>query len=512
MDRLLLKQRCEISLEGVSECRKLLDQVLKSTVSEKKLRYKITLCLSEALTNIIEHGEPAATKISIRFGQHNQNWQLDLIDNSGYFLPPPVADSSLSLSEALTESGRGMGLIHENCEHIKYHSAFEADNNLLSFSWPNNRQSNKPKILIAEDDPALRCLYEAYLSDLYQITLAEDGHKALDVLKSQDIDLVLSDISMPGMDGLTLRSELARQTDNELTPFIFITATEEEDMQDRATSLGIDDYIIKPITRENLIHHIERVLQRSQQIIKKLTSRINRKISQSLSPQLPEQINHWKLAARSINTGIGGGDLLLHQCSDENSLIALIDTMGHDESAKFFAYAYGGFISGLMRSSGNQKLHGDELLAHISNMAYNDDLLSKITLTGTAFNLLANGQINIASAAHPHPFLITKDSVEPIIVEGTLPGLLPDIKYNPITCTVKTGQRLAFYTDGLFESAADNEAREDLEEQILLTMKDSLDKPIDRALRLIIQKFEEIAGTPPRDDTTLVLLEPETDL
>ncbi len=150
------------------------------------------------------------------------------------------------------------------------------------------------------------------------------------------MDLVLSDIGMPDMDGMALREQLVEQPDTELTPFIFLTANEEETSIQRAGHLGIDDYLLKPVTREQLLHSLQRVIARSDQVRERLSERINRRISSALLPNLPENIPGWRLSLATRHTGSGGGDLLLHHQTEVQTLLLLADIMGHDDTAKFF--------------------------------------------------------------------------------------------------------------------------------------------------------------------------------
>jgi sigma-B regulation protein RsbU (phosphoserine phosphatase) len=509
MNRLLLDYQCTAELAAAGQLRKLLRQVLVSSVQEKSLHHKILLCLSEIVSNIARYNQPTASQISVRFEQTEQNWELRISDNGNCYDPARHEVQDLAEVHPDSESGRGIALILACCDRIDYLPGDADKPNLTVCSWTSNRQKNRRRILIVEDEATSRRLYTHYLNELYEVFEARNGEEAMEVLGSADIDLILSDINMPGMDGLTLRSEITQNPEYELIPFVFLTASEDDDLCGRAASLGIDDYLIKPVNKENLVKRIERVLQRNRQVLDQLSNRFNRKISESYAITDPERLPHWTIAVKRRGTGAGGGDLLLSQAVPEGSLIALIDIMGHDETAKFFSYAYGGFISGMMQSAPESGMGCHELLRQLSHTAYNDELLSKATLTGVAFELGPQGMVTMASAAHPQPLLVSPESIESIPVEGILPGLLPDSEYSPVKISVKSGERIAIYTDGLLESAPDNQSRARLESEILTAIKDTLNLPIDRASRFIMQIFDEIAGTPPRDDTTFILLEPD---
>ncbi len=509
MNRLLLDYQCAVELETAVQLREIFRQVLASSVQEKRLHHKILLCLSEVVTNIARHGKPPASSIRVRFEQTRQHWEMHIFDNGGCFDPAEHESGDLSQVLQELEGGRGIALVRASCDRLDYVAGDEGRDNLTVCSWCNNMQANLPRILVVEDEASSRHLYVHYLSEAYEVYEAANGEEAMQVLAATTIDLVLSDINMPGMDGLNLRLAINQNPDFELIPFVFVTASEDDQLSDRASSLGIDDYLVKPVNRENLLNRIERVLQRNRQVLEQVSNRINRKISEAYTTIDPEKLPHWTISINRRGTGIGGGDLLLSQPVAEGALIALIDTMGHDETAKFFSYAYGGFMSGAMRAEPDQGISGHELLRRLSKTAYDDDLLSKATLTGITCELGPRGTITMASAGHPQPLLVAPGSLRPIPVEGVLPGLLPDIEYAPVEICVKPGERIAIYTDGLVESAGDNQARGRLEQAVMEAIRDTVELPIDRAARYIMQIFDDIAGTPPTDDTTFLLLEPD---
>ena len=87
-------------------------------------------------------------------------------------------------------------------------------------------------------------------------------------------------------------------------------------------------------------------------------------------------------------------------------------------------------------------------------------------------------------------------------------GLIEDAKYENNDFTIKKGQRIALFTDGLFESAENNEARNHLEKCITDTLSSTLSMPIEKALEEVMSVFDQITKSQPTDDTLLLLLEP----
>jgi sigma-B regulation protein RsbU (phosphoserine phosphatase) len=416
-----------------------LQQVLVSSVQDKSQHHKIELCLSEIVSNIDRHSRPQASLIRVRFEQSGQYWDLRISDDGQCYDPARHVIQDLAAVDENSESGRGIALIRASCDRIDYVAGDAGEPNLTVCSWHNNLKTNRSNILIVEDEASSRRLYAHYLAQSYQVFEACDGEEAMRILDNNSVDLVLSDINMPAMDGMALRAEITQHAEHQLIPFVFLTASEDDDLCDRAASLGIDDYLIKPVNRERLVNRIERVLQRNRQVRNQLSNRINRKISESYATGNLESLPHWTIAVKRRGTGVGGGDLLLSQAVAEGSLVALIDNMGHDETAKFFSYAYGGFISGMMQSAAESRMGCQELLRRLSKTAYDDELLSKATLTGVAFELGPQGALTIACAAHPQPLLVSPGCIESIPVECILPGLLPDSVYTAVQMSVKHG-------------------------------------------------------------------------
>lgn len=509
MDCLLLETQKLATLESARELRHLLEQVVQAAVPYLSIRQQMLLCLSEAVTNLVTHAKPGVSRIGMSFGRDDTGWWLEILDDSTPWDPTENVELDL-LSEFIEiENGRGTALLKNQCDQISYTAGDGVEHNRLRLSWSIPEKNQQPTILLVEDDNALRQLYALYLVDTFEVLTAANGHEALERLNTNKIDLVLSDINMPGMSGFTLREYLNQSRDTELIPFIFLTAVDDAHMQKNAAGLGIDDYLVKPIYKTQLINIVQRVLGRSQQIYRQLTDRIDKRITSALAPSLPETSHGWSLCVASRHTGIGGGDLLLHRDNKDQLLLALVDIMGHDDSAKFFAYAYGGYLRGLMHTSVDN-ISPSQLLEKLSENALQDELLSQVILTSCAITLSPAGKLTTASAGHPPPLLISKTGTEMLPVGGMLPGLLPATTYQTKVLQLSAGERIAFYTDGLFESAANDHARKDLETHITEKLAETLDIPIKQSLQQVMKVFDELAGTPPKDDAMLLLMEPNT--
>lgn len=105
------------------------------------------------------------------------------------------------------------------------------------------------KILLIEDNPDNADLVFAFLDDLYDIRTCVDGFEALALLKTGDYspDLLLCDISLPGMDGIQLIEQIRQIPDLQNIPAIALTSHAMKGDQERFLSAGFDAYVSKPI-------------------------------------------------------------------------------------------------------------------------------------------------------------------------------------------------------------------------------------------------------------------------
>lgn len=120
-------------------------------------------------------------------------------------------------------------------------------------------------ILIVEDDNELCELFSTVLlKNGYKTTCAKDGMDALNVLDKEYIDLIISDIMMPNMDGFELTKSIREAQFN--IPILIITARESfQDIQ-RGFMLGTDDYMVKPINVNEMVLRVGALLRRAKSI------------------------------------------------------------------------------------------------------------------------------------------------------------------------------------------------------------------------------------------------------
>ena len=120
----------------------------------------------------------------------------------------------------------------------------------------------KPRILIVDDEARMHRIFEINLSPKYEIKMAGDGEEALEILKTQEANLLITDLKMPGMDGMGLLQEARRIVPD--LPVILMTAYGTIEGAVQAMKEGAADYILKPIKMDEMDLLIEKTLSVSR--------------------------------------------------------------------------------------------------------------------------------------------------------------------------------------------------------------------------------------------------------
>ncbi len=119
----------------------------------------------------------------------------------------------------------------------------------------------EPLVLLVEDDPATRQFYTVALErDGFQVDQAHNGHQALDKAFRAPPDLVVTDIAVPGLDGIELCRRLRADSRTKRVPVLAITGYDDRHYPDRVTNAGADIVLIKPCAADRIVAEARRLL------------------------------------------------------------------------------------------------------------------------------------------------------------------------------------------------------------------------------------------------------------
>jgi len=122
----------------------------------------------------------------------------------------------------------------------------------------------KKRVLIVDDEESMRLLLGRTVEAVpnAEITLAGTCEEALHLAASRAYDVILLDLLMPGVGGIEVLKAIRNSTPNRRTPVIIVSVMADEDTKIVCRSLGISDYVVKPIVRESLVAVVRAQIER----------------------------------------------------------------------------------------------------------------------------------------------------------------------------------------------------------------------------------------------------------
>jgi two-component system alkaline phosphatase synthesis response regulator PhoP len=119
------------------------------------------------------------------------------------------------------------------------------------------------RALVVEDDPDIVELLVHYLkAEGFSVDAAADGRKGLERLRAEAYQLVILDLQLPGMDGLTLCTEIRRDRRTKDVPVVMLTARGDEADRIVGLEMGADDYVVKPFSPKELVARVRALFRR----------------------------------------------------------------------------------------------------------------------------------------------------------------------------------------------------------------------------------------------------------
>ncbi len=161
-------------------------------------------------------------------------------------------------------------------------------------------------LLIVEDDPAMLVAFRDILEGSgYVVKTASNGKDALVVFQEEHPALIISNISMPVMDGIELYKAVRQQPNGTAIPFMFVTARGTRKDIFAAKALGVDDYITKPVTSHELLAAVRARLQRTDELMLVQLKAILRSMAHTMKARLGEHALRHAQAVAAYSQSLG---------------------------------------------------------------------------------------------------------------------------------------------------------------------------------------------------------------
>lgn len=381
--------------------------------------------------------------------------------------------------------------------------------------------SNGVKILVVDDEadmePMIRQRFRRQLRDkTFDFEFAFNGVEALEkITGTPEIGIVLSDINMPGMDGLTLLSKLKELKKPELKTVI-VSAYGDMDNIRTAMNRGAFDFITKPVNFDDLeitIHKtvgeilsVRRWMNEHDQLVSlQQDLRISREIQQAILPQhfppFPDE-HSFDLYASMVAANEIGGDFYDFFLIDRHRLGFVIgDVSGKGISAAIFM----ALSRTLIRATG---LKGDpvsECMRTVNNLLCQESVSSMFVTVFYGILDTQTGEVEYVNAGHNPPYILSADGLRVVeMTHGLALGVMEDFNFGSKTIRLNIGDQLLLFTDGVIEAVNTQEAPYG-ESRFESLLKQSLNLPIETIIKNTFTDVNDfIEDAPQSDDITLL--------
>ena len=184
----------------------------------------------------------------------------------------------------------------------------------------NEAPSDAPEVLVVDDEADMRAYLGDLLGDRYRVVTAADGEEALDHLHSQAVDLVISDVAMPGMDGVALCRELRNDEQLRHLPVILLTARPENRTQRADLEAGADAYVAKPFDPAELTARVENLIEIRRIVQDRI--RLPDWMDPDESTVSPEEAEFVEALNEAVDDHIGNSNFGVDWLADEMDLSA----------------------------------------------------------------------------------------------------------------------------------------------------------------------------------------------
>ena len=376
------------------------------------------------------------------------------------------------------------------------------------------------KILVVDDEPdmeplVLQRMRRHIRSGRYSFVFAQNGVEALEVLnKDSDIDMVVSDINMPRMDGLTLLSQIAQ-----LNPDLrAVIVSAYGDMKNIRTAMnrGAFDFVTKPLDFDDLQVTIERTLENMKAWKEALSSRdklvslqreldVASQMQQSILPtQFPSGDDFETFGSMDPARNVGGDFFDVVQLDGGRIGLAIADVSDKGVPAALFMMS----SRTLLKGSAIGLSEPGKVLQEVNDLLADDNESAMFVTVLYAVYDPPTGRLSYANGGHNLPVIFHADGSSTVLpyTQGLALAVLSGFDFEEGEVTLAPGDTLVLYTDGVSE-AMDIEKEEFGMERLRAVFAGGQPESAETANEAVFAAVREFVGDAPQsDDITCLTL------
>ena len=382
-------------------------------------------------------------------------------------------------------------------------------------------------ILVIDDDTIVRESIVAYLEDSGFNTLqAENGDEGLKIFRAQSPDIILCDLRMPGMDGLSVLRNVRNESLD--TPFIVVSGLGIMADVVEALKLGASDYLTKPIVDlEVLEYAINRALEKAQlteennryresmeAAIHSLESSLHlleedqkagRQVQMNMFPKHPLEFEGFKVDHHIIPSLYLSGDFVDYFPLNDNSFaFYLADVSGHGASSAFVTVLLKHMSMNLLQEYQSRehkaRVKPSHVLNYINRSLLKSDIDKHVTIFGGVVNVQEQTLTYSFGGHYPLPILSENGHTRFIEGKGLPVGLFADAHYKDVTMDLPRQFSLTILSDGILE-VLPHKSLQEKEDYLLSVIREGADTVSSLKDQLGLNDIEDA----PDDIAVLVL-------
>ena len=377
------------------------------------------------------------------------------------------------------------------------------------------------RILVVDDEPDLEPLIKLRMrrkirSGVYSFEFAENGVEALEVLKHhQDIDIVVTDISMPQMDGLTLLQQISEVVGDDIR---CIVVSAYGDMKNIRTAMnrGAFDFITKPVDFDDLNVTIERTLQHLEEWREALASRdkltaleneldVASSTQQSILPRTFPRSSDYQVFGRMEPARNVGGDFYdVIRLQDRRVGLAIADVSDKGIPAALFMM----FSRTLLKGAAIGSSDPGKALRKVNDLLYEEnETMMFVTVLYSIYDP-TTGKLTYSNGGHDAPLFVRPDGTSELLplTHGIALGVATDVEFTSSTVQLEPGDAVVLYTDGVTEAMNANGEQFGVG-RMHEVFAGSPPKNSEQATRAMFKAVKDFVGEAPQfDDITCLVL------